>query len=250
VVIQPFGYPGHELPAFHLAQLELGPGERLEVDPDMVGKWRLVGAESALDKPYHRGSIAGGDGTLQVADDGAAALWLRLPNGTRKSGIGYFRDGRLLDYTNGDWVNDTVRFTHGRNRMILEEDGVPEQWRLVLTRDALTGFEDYVGLWYLQVDESKVVNQMHSGSFSGGSGWLAVGRDGSCRVHLQYPPDAAGAVKSEFTTGRITMNHGGRVFHYVAETWKDDVGAMNEAKNRITLKEPGNEAKWTLVFGR
>jgi hypothetical protein len=59
IQIKPSGYPGIEMPALYLSQLETGPDSRRlvdrSIDKDLLGRWRLRGARSNMKKSYYTG---------------------------------------------------------------------------------------------------------------------------------------------------------------------------------------------------
>ncbi|MEE2705565.1 MAG: PA14 domain-containing protein [Planctomycetota bacterium] len=256
VVIKPLGYPGCSIPPLYVDQLETGPRPKQLVNrpiaKDVLGRWRLRGAESIIKKDYHTGLLSGGDGILRLAGDGTVSVWLRLPSGTQKTGVGYVQreaDEMIFDYVNGNWVKDRAEPSADRKRLVVREKSNPDSWRLVFTREELTSFDEYVGLWKLQAGASTVDNKIHSGAFTRGEGRLSIGRDGAFTFWLQYPPNRYRQIRSESSTGQIVLEGGKPIFKYDNETWTDDRGAWAADRKKLTLREiEGNEGKWTMVF--
>jgi len=255
VAVKPLGYRGHEIPALHIKQLETGPKPEREADrsisKDLLGRWRLRGMQSKMNKSYHAGLLSGGDGTLRLADDGTVSMWLRLPSGDQKAAAGYVvrEDGRIVfDYINADWTRDQVQRTSDRKSLIVEEQADRTSWHLVFTQDELSSFDEFVGQWTLQGETSRIHNAAHDGALSGGEGRLSIGPDGGFRLWLQYPPNAQGQVRDESSTGRLVLKGGNMLFEYDAEGWSDDRGEWHADKRQLTLREIGNEEKWILSF--
>ena len=255
VLIKLLGYSGYPIPTLHIDQLETGPKPERETDrsiaKDLLGRWRLRGARSTIKKSYHNGLLSGGDGILRLADDGTVSMWLRLPSGDQKAGAGYVlrEDSRMVfDYINGNWGKNLALPSNDRKSLIVQEQADIISWHLEFTRDKLSSFAEYVGLWKLKARESKVHNALHSGSLARGEGRLAIGRDGGFKLWLQYPPNAQGQVRDESSTGRLVLEGGNALFKYDAEGWNDGRGECHADQKQLTLREIGNEEKWILMF--
>jgi hypothetical protein len=255
VDIKPFGYPGHDVPSLYVSQLEAGPksvrAENAFIAKDLLGRWQLRGAQSTIKKSYHNGLLSGGEGSLQLADDGTVSMWLRFASGIEKAGVGYVlheENELIFNYINGDWINDLVRPSDDRKSLIVQEQEDADSWRLVFTRDELSSFHKYAGVWNLQAAPSKVHNQVHSGAFTGGAGRLSIGPDGGFKLRLQYPPNAQGQVRSEASTGNLVLENGIPIFKYDDDNWSDDHGELATKQEMLTLRERENEGDWTLVF--
>ena len=254
-VIKPFGYPGYQLPVLHIDQLETGPVQERPADrsiaKDLLGRWRLRGAQSTMHKTFHNGPLSGGDGTLRIANDGTASMWLRLPAGDQKVGAGYVlrEDGALVfDYANRDWTKDRVQLSGDGKTLLVQEQADKQSWHLEFARDELSSFADYVGQWTLQASSSKVHNALHDGPFAGGAGRLSVGLDGGFVLRLQYPLNAQKQVREESSTGQLGSDEGLVIFKYDDKTWNDDLSEWHAGKKTLTLREIGNEEKWVLTF--
>ena len=255
VAIKPLGYPGHEIPTLYINQLETGPKPERAADrsiaKDLLGLWRLRGAQSMTKKSYHDGLLSGGDGILRLADDGTVSMWLRLPSGDQKAGVGYVlsKDNEMVfDYVNGNWVKDRVQPSNDRKSLIVQEQADNVSWHLVFTRDELSSYAKYVGQWTLQAGSSKIHNAVHSGAFGGGAGHLSIGRDGGFKLRLEYPPNAQRQVRDESSTGQLVLEGGNVIFKYDDENWTDDIGEWRADPKTLTLREKGNEEKWILNF--
>jgi hypothetical protein len=255
VAITPLGYPGHEVPSLYIDQLEVGPKPvrlaQRALAKDLLGPWRLRGAQSKIRSSFHDGQLSGGDGILRLAEDGTASVWLRLPSGDEKSAAGYVQHEKeriIIDYVNAGWVKDQVLPSDDRKTLIVQDPADKDAWHLVFTRDESLSFREYAGLWTLQAESSTVHNYANAGPFTGGTGHLSIGPDGGFKIQLQYPPKKGSANAQESSTGQLVVEGEKATFAYDGATWSDDRAEWDADRKTLTLREKGNEENWKLIF--
>jgi hypothetical protein len=250
--VKAFGYAGEPRPGLYLNRFGVGSPPPSQIAPaeakDWIGTWWLKAAASSVIMRYHRGAMNGSHGKLVLAPDGTHRLNLLFTHGMRQSAVGYYaslNDRMILDFHDSRWNDDSMTLSDDRQQLFVRGVKSPESWKLEFSRERPKAAGSWSGVWSLEAGKTAVSNKIHTGGLKAGNGRMSIADDGSIGIALNYP-GGAGSV----ALGTCKPEKEGMRFHYFDDDWNDDIGMMEADGKTITLREIGNEAKWSLIFTR